>query len=141
MIKLYIIVRTDMASMNAGRTAAQSAHAANYFVKMAKELIEDLPEDDPFVKNFYEWENQTNQGYGTTIVLDGGTLDELSDLINEIENDYYTAMVIDPEYPIQDGSYTHILKDVKTCAFAFPFGIEPIGITSGLRRLNLYGKN
>lgn len=141
MIKLYIIVRTDMASMNAGRTAAQSAHAANYFVKMAKDLIEDLTEDDPFVRNFNEWENQTQQGYGTTIVLDGGSLDELTDLMYEIDGDYFTTWVIDPEYPLQDGSYTHILKDVKTCAFAFPFGVEPTGITSGLRRLNLYGKN
>jgi len=131
-----------MASMNAGRTAAQSAHAANYFVKMAKDLIEDLPEDDPFVKNFYEWESQTFQGYGTTIVLDGGSLDELNTLVGEIDDDYFTSIVIDPEYPIQDGNYTHFVKDVKTCAFAFPFCAEKTSpLNNPLKRLHLYGKD
>lgn len=74
MNKLYIIVRTDMASMNAGRTAAQSAHAANYFVKQANDLIECLDDDsDPFILAFEAWQNQTDQGYGITIILDGGT--------------------------------------------------------------------
>lgn len=138
MIKLYIIVRTDMASMNPGRVAAQTSHAANYFVKVAKELVECLEEqDDQFIKNFSEWENETDQGFGTVIVLDGGTKENILQKLEEIDRQYLTGIVIDPEYPIQDGDYVHIIPNVMTCAFAFQYDKEDVG----LKGLELYGKN
>jgi peptidyl-tRNA hydrolase len=138
MIKLYILVRTDMASMNAGRTAAQCAHAANYFVKSAKELIENIDNpNDSFIRNFNEWENQTNQGYGTTIIKNGGTKEDIIQKLNKIDHQYFTATIVDPEYPIQDGDFVHVLPNILTCAFAFPFGSED----TGLKDLKLYGKN
>lgn len=139
MIKLYIIVRTDMASMNAGRVAAQCSHASNFFVKTARETIEYINDpDDQFTKNFNEWENETDQGYGTVIVLDGGSKANIERLMDTMERDYLVGEVIDPEYPIQDGYVVHILKDVFTCAFAFQFGDQDVG---ALRGLELYGKD
>jgi len=139
MIKLYIIVRTDMASMNAGRVAAQCSHASNYFVKMARETIDYLEDpSDQFTKNFIEWENETDQGYGTVIVLDGGSKANIERLMDTMERDYLVGEVIDPEYPIQDGYVVHILKDVFTCAFAFQIGDQDVG---ALRGLELYGKD
>lgn len=137
MRKLYILVRTDLASMNSGRTAAQCAHAANYFIKAARELIEYLEDpNDEFTKAIDEWENQTVQGYGTTIVLDGGSEEDIKEKMISIDGDYFSAAVIDPEYPIVDGSVVHILPDILTCAFAFPYN-EDIK----LKDLKLYGKD
>lgn len=137
-VKLYILVRTDLASMNAGRTAAQCAHAANYFVKAAREVIECLEDpNDQFIKNFEEWENETDQGFGTTIVLDGGSQEDIQIKLESIDDQYFNAIVRDPEYPLQDGGFVHILKDVMTCAFVFPYN----EVDLGLKDLNLYGKN
>lgn len=137
MRKLYILVRTDLASMNAGRTAAQCAHAANYFIKAARELTEYLEDpNDEFTKAIDEWENQTVQGYGTTIILDGGSEEDIKEKLLAIDGDYFNAAVIDPEYPIVDGSVVHVLPDILTCAFAFPYK-EDIK----LKDLKLYGKD
>lgn len=139
MVKLYIIVRTDMASMNAGRTAAQCAHASNYFVKMANEVMECLEDPkDPFIQNFNEWENETDQGYGTVIVLDGGSKENILRKLEEIDMRYFTGTVIDPEYPIRDGDVVHIIPDVFTCAFAFQYDDKDPEL---LKDFNLYGKD
>lgn len=128
--KLYIIVRTDMYSMSSGRIAAQAAHAANMFVGYSKAIIKDMKHDltedeyqnDKFVQNFKAWQNQTNDFYGTTIVLDGDTEENITNLLNDIEDEYITGWVIDPEYPVRDGDTVHVLKNVATCAYAFHFG-------------------
>lgn len=124
--------------MNAGRTAAQCAHAANYFVKEANALIECLEDPyDPFIVNYKTWENQTDQAYGTTIVLDGGSETDILLKLDAIEDQYLTGIVRDPEYPLQDGKFTHTLKNVVTCAFAFPYNFDDCL----LKDLELYGKN
>lgn len=126
-----------MASMNAGRTAAQTSHAANYFVKEAKEAIKYL--DDPknqFTKNFKAWENETEQGYGTVIVLDGGTGEEIDKLLDKLEVDYLVGKVIDPEYAVRDGDVVHLVPNVFTCAFAFQIDSHDPELLKGL---NLYG--
>lgn len=142
MPKLYIIVRTDMASMNAGRTAAQATHAANYFVKMANETLEYMEGvEDHFTRRFKEWQNETDFGCGTVIVLDGGTIQNIKETVDEIALDYLTAIFVDPEYGIKDGNVTHMLKDVPTCAFAFAFedSVDEYG-HKAIRELELYGK-
>lgn len=114
---LYILVRTDMASMNdyAGKVAAQSCHAANmlskhfYITNDNKELFE----------LFQEWE--ADRGFGTTIVLDGGSEEEIRRIV-EIHDSgrlhAYSGLVVDPTYPIVDGNVTHLLS-ITTCGFIF----------------------
>ena len=58
-LRLYILVRNDLESMTPGRVAAQASHAANVFIKSKL-----FP-----TRKIREWENQTPQGFGTTIVL------------------------------------------------------------------------
>lgn len=135
-IKLYILVRTDMESMNAGRTAAQCAHAANLFVKEIESLGKLIDNDnDPLIKNFVEWENQTGQGYGTTIVLDGLSEEFINLKMGLTENEFYSMWVVDPEYPIKDGNTVHLIPNVRTCAFFFAFDEDK----GGLKDLELYG--
>ena len=124
--KLYILVRTDMDSMTPGRIAAQAAHAANMFVGYAEVLKQDLKDneepDDPFIVYFDNWQKQTSDFFGTTIVLNGGTEQDIEQILIELEDRYITGRVIDPEYPIRDGDTVHILKNVMTCGYAFHFG-------------------
>ena len=57
---LYVLARNDMASMNAGKLAAQSHHCGSVFAKRMEKS------KDPLYK---EWQNSTPQGFGTVLVL------------------------------------------------------------------------
>lgn len=83
--RLYILVRTDLPSMNPGRAMAQAAHASNQFIfKYGNGL------------NVKKW--QADRGFGTTIVL-GVTQMELENAVdmglNRME---IAALVYDPTY-------------------------------------------
>lgn len=115
--KLYILVRTDMASMNPGRVAAQASHAP-------LPLIEDLIKtknnfSNSFKRDYESWSSQTSQGFGTTIVLDLDTIETIQRIINTAPNKWanvYSGMVHDPEYAIQDGNVTHLIP-IDTCGY------------------------
>ena len=92
---LYVLMRSDMASMNTGKACAQSAHAANYFAwtmnnkrrdfctkvgefhsfedmeqaKMAQSL-DYYKQWVRHIRLFNQWETSTPQGFGVTICLD-----------------------------------------------------------------------
>jgi hypothetical protein len=124
---LYIIMRTDMASMTTGRIAAQAAHAQSSFEYGVKQ--EDNEEVN---KLFIDWQNEAGR-FGTVIVLNGGSRSDLERLIlvdlpaeaDRFSNiDYFGEIVIDPEYGVKDGDAVHYLENVPTCAFVFPLGNE-----------------
>ena len=102
---LYILMRDkDMASLNPGKSAAQSAHAANQFVKSRY----------GFDKEFKRWAGKL--GYGTTIVL-SANLREIDDvMVNESE--YPVGIVTDETYPLKDGDTTHYFPCI-TCGYIF----------------------
>lgn len=107
--RLYIIMRTDMDSGTPGKMMAQASHASNAFVKKAFDVGEDIS----------EWTNQTNQGFGTVIVLDGGTINDIRHSIEILDqNGYVCDMVFDPTYPLSDGNFTHLIP-VETCAYVY----------------------
>lgn len=108
---LYILMRTDMDSMNPGKACAQAAHAANAFVS-------NVSRSDSHMSAFINWENHTVQSFGTTIVLNAS---EKS--INAFFDEFgmsNTCMekILDPTYPIRDGEVTHYIP-VVTCAYVF----------------------
>lgn len=116
--KLFILMRSDLKSLNAGKAMAQAAHAANqlhdrYFNGTLSNCAQ---------KAFEEWKNQ-GDGFGITIVLDCYTETHIDNSINRLKNEYQnfpSNKIIDGSYPISDGpSITHIVKDVCTCAWVF----------------------
>jgi len=108
---LYILMRTDMDSMNAGKGMAQAAHAANTF---AVEAGEDETNDA-----FFMWQCQTQQSFGTTIVLGVDNAGQMKDIVEAAREEGFHASVIhDPSYPVRDGKVTHLIP-VDTCAFVF----------------------
>lgn len=121
---LYIIMRNDLDSMNPGKLAAQCSHASNAFVYAYRELIQQSSvnqTDDKTAKihkAFNQWQNQTTQGFGTVLVLEG----LMPDIVNALDTmsswNYLADVIHDPTYPIVDGSAVHYIP-LDTCAYVF----------------------
>lgn len=115
-IRLYILMRTDMASLNPGKAMAQANHAYGAFKKM----LRTYPARNP-IDLYTEWQKQTDQDFGTTITL-GGSEREIEDVVTFAQNflspNVTAGWVRDPSYPLKDGDTLHLI-DVRTCAFVF----------------------
>lgn len=135
---LYIIMRTDMASLNPGKAMAQAAHASNAFIWDYRERVFDAHSGVNLINLVEMWQNETKQGFGTTIVL-GGFMSDISDTLLEIEKmgipDNISGLVYDPTYPIRDGDVTHLIG-IHTCAYVF---CDRTSVSAEiLRRFNLH---
>lgn len=105
---LYILMRTDMASLNPGKAMAQAAHAANLFHATDARVLSDV-----CMENWWG-----DRGFGTTIVL-GVTGEQLLDVVEgAVMADFAARIVTDPTYPIRDGVVTHVLP-LDTCGYVF----------------------
>jgi len=110
--RLYILMRTDMDSMNAGKAMAQAAHAANMFQTLCADETRGLGA-------YNEWFTQTDQGFGTTITLAVPNEKELFAQIERAKQLQLMAGIVhDPTYPVRDGKVTHLIP-VNTCGFIF----------------------
>ena len=105
---LYILMRTDLDSMNPGKGMAQAAHAANRFIANYGSL-----------EKVKKWSEETGQGFGTTIVLAVEDEAMLNRYVDWADTEGYPSGIIhDPSYPIRDGKVTHTLP-LDTCGFIF----------------------
>lgn len=98
MNKLYIVMRNDVDSMNPGKAMAQAAHAGQMFEKLSGgKYNEDC-------------------GFITTLVLQGSG-EDINDLVYFAEkSSFLWGEVVDPTYPVRDGSVTHLLP-FRTCVW------------------------
>lgn len=122
---LYILMRSDMKSLNAGKAMAQAAHAANQFAATASTAVPTL---------YTEWEGQTPDGFGTTIVLDATSGECMYNVVEDAQDEGFLAdIVLDPTYPISDGEVTHLIP-VLTCGYVFtPCRVtQPVNALSNL---------
>jgi hypothetical protein len=131
---LYILMRTDLPSMNAGKAMAQASHASNAFVHNSRS---NIPPIGPLGDKVRKWEKETKQGFGTVLVL-GATMDEIVSVREwSIENSFnddekYDTVealfeeVVDPTYPyIVDSEIAPLIgKDIHT-------GESPVELESG----------
>lgn len=132
----YILLRTDIPSMNFGKGAAQASHAANALESYIKECNESIR------VSFKQWKSDTHQGFGTCIVL-GASGKEIDNIFsNQFDPDDKLAAerIYDPTYPffvvnevaellmdsgsvevtktVVDGK-TLCLRNEMTCAYIF----------------------
>lgn len=126
---LYILMRSDLGSLNPGKMVAQGAHAANQFafemVRVRNDInilkAEEAPLDRDELRKlalFNQWETSTPQGFGVTITLDV-TGDILPLVVEAAQRMNLPAGVThDPSYPLRDGQVTHLLP-LDTCGFVF----------------------
>lgn len=119
--KLYILVRTDMDTMNPGRVAAQVSHLP---FALLEEMIEKTSKKKhPFqvseLKEIFDaWSSETEQGFGTTIILDADSIENIENLVNQANSrtKVFSGIVVDPTYPIKDGNVIHLVN-IPTCAY------------------------
>lgn len=122
--RLYILMRTDLASLNSGKGMAQAAHAANAvmmaYMQSKRRLHQHVQEPVPSWHNpFQAWMAQTDQGFGTTLTLAVDNEDAMEKLVLTADAMGYLAdMILDPSYPVRDGGVTHLLP-INTCAYIF----------------------
>ncbi len=127
---LYILMRNDLASMNAGKGMAQASHASNAFWSHINDTYFDLLVDDDTVGLEIErlaniWQNDTSQGFGTVLVL-GVNETQMRTAVDIAEKlDYVAGVVHDPTYPLMDGDFCHFLP-LDTCAYIFGDKNDPV---------------
>ena len=89
--KLYILMRNDLPSLNAGKAMAQAAHAANQFIECYGKSLATIIRED--------WASIHSPFFGTTIVLSV----DYSTLLNTLEKAQYLGVpygkVWDETYP------------------------------------------
>jgi hypothetical protein len=122
---LYILMRNDLASMNAGKGMAQASHASNAFTHHFNGFSQEInarpvnmEENVKTIKGFNEWENSTSQGFGTVLTLEA-KMAEIKPVVDIFKAmDYIAGIVHDPTYPIVDGEIVHHIP-LDTCAYIF----------------------
>ncbi len=113
---LYILMRTDLESMNPGKAVAQGAHAANQFTHEADML--NTFDDKRQIGMYDYWKTRTGDGFGTTICL-GVNEDQLKRVVDAGRTAGMLASIThDPTYPLRDGDVTHFLP-LDTCGYIF----------------------
>lgn len=133
---LYILMRDDLASMNAGKGMAQASHASNAFVwsqlkRMAKNPFKSaaaffkvlFTKDDGDL--FLKWVHETMQGFGTVLVV--AVNEKQMRFTAEAAERYglVSGVVHDPTYPLRDGETTHFIP-LDTCAYVFTDKNDPV---------------
>lgn len=111
---LYILMRTDMDSMNPGKAVAQGSHATAQFINEMDMLT---PDDHPLLNLFAIWQEE-GDGFGTTICLGmtGWQLEKLVEFAKEAG--IIAGLTHDPEYPLKDGNTLHLIP-MDTCGYMF----------------------
>jgi peptidyl-tRNA hydrolase len=119
---LYILMRTDLASMNPGKAVSQGVHAGHQFTYQMN-AADVNPDEFPKVKietihMYDQWVSSTDQGFGTTITLDVNVDQLFRVTIAAEEMGFFAGVTHDPSYPLQDGDFTHLIP-LDTCGFVF----------------------
>lgn len=92
-------MRTDLPSMNSGKGMAQASHASNKFIHdMSLMSRNEVPlVDELLFGQSRLWSSQTDQGFGTVLVLGCSLVDIESVSIKN--SSYFSGVVVDPTYP------------------------------------------
>ncbi len=111
----YVLMRTDLASMNPGKAMAQSHH--NYGA--LKRAVRGSG-DAELKKQYLEWQETSYQDFGTVIVLGGNEYDirDAMEYAQRIKARVVCGWVRDDSYPILDGDTVHEVR-LNTNAFVF----------------------
>jgi len=117
---LYILMRSDLDSLNAGKMVAQGAHAANQFTHDMDARIKKMDNNEPTSEFFLynAWKTSTPHGFGVTICLDVSG-EQLPLVVSAAKRASFVAGVThDPSYPLLDGKVLHLLP-LDTCGYVF----------------------
>jgi hypothetical protein len=109
---LYILMRTDLASMNPGKAVAQGSHATNLFENVMKHGTRS-----DFERALFDhWKGDRGFGTAITLSVDGTLLQQK--LLAAVQAGHVCGVCHDPTYPLRDGSVTHLIP-LDTCGYVF----------------------
>ena len=123
MLALYILMRNDMDSLNAGKAVAQGSHAANQMIYESY--------NDPFAEQEWKfkirdmvsaWSGEA-RGFGTCIVLSVNESEMRLAVQKAKALGHHAGITHDPTYPLRDGKTLHLIP-VDTCAYIFGYKHE-----------------
>jgi len=115
---LYILMRNDLASMNAGKGMAQASHAASAFAMC---MTGDLEQSSMY----RIWSTETRQNFGTVLVLSVNETEMRTAVTVGNKLGYICDVIHDPSYPLRDGEICHFLP-IDTCAYVFGDKNDPL---------------
>ena len=111
---LYILMRTDLDSMNPGKAMAQASHASNAFVHNVKTKVEQSSKPNELYEKWAgpSFGGAISQGFGTVLVI-GVTGKELRDTVDQSKGIVNTSgLVTDPSYPyIVKNEYADLIPE------------------------------
>ncbi|CAM6053368.1 unnamed protein product [Sphagnum tenellum] len=121
-VYLYILMRTDLASLNPGKAAAQASHCSNQMKYEAEAYIRSFAgttgHNPDLAFMLKEWEQETGKGFGTCIVL-GVKEAQMREVVAIAEEmGLHAGITHDPTYPLLDGETLHLIP-LDTCAYIF----------------------
>lgn len=108
---VYLLVRTDMESMNPGKGHAQSHHAGTQMALKDRQTWSVKHQD--WLK---EW--ASDRGFGTVLTMGCNNRQMNAALAIAARLGFPRAIVNDPSYPLLDGLVTHEFP-LDTCAYIF----------------------
>lgn len=116
--RLYIVPRTDMASMTPGKTMAQVSHASNQF-----SFFMDNYGREEAAKHYKEWCG--TKGCGTAIILapPKNTINQHDLFMEKLpllrKNGLISDVTVDESYSVKDGDAVHYIPGVITAMYYF----------------------
>jgi len=112
-VYLYILMRTDLASLNPGKAVAQGTHAANQCI------FELRNKDSEHLETMlHTWESETKAGFGTCVVLGVKEAEMRRVIAMAQEMGLHANITHDPSYPLVDGEVVHLIP-LDTCGYVF----------------------
>ena len=115
---LYILMRSDLESMNPGKAVAQGVHAGHQFVNDMTVPPFGIPHHHAKILGMYEiWKEETGI-FGVTVTLDVDHFSLPSVVAFARKAGFLAGVTHDPSYPLKDGEYTHLLP-LDTCGYVF----------------------
>lgn len=132
---LYILMRTDLDSMNSGKGMAQASHASNAFVHAMTPGSLDKAVTSKNIL-FEKWTASTVQGFGTVLVLGVNELEMRTAVSMAMRLGFVADVIHDPTYPVRDGEICHMLP-LDTCAYVFGDKNDPV-LSALLGNFNLH---
>lgn len=120
---LYILMRNDLASLNAGKAVAQGTHAANQMVGDLRKQSEQqlLFTPGSLFAALNVWEKEARH-FGTCIVLAVNEAQMRASVAKALGDALpsHAGICHDPTYPLMDGKTFHFIP-VDTCAYVFDY--------------------
>ena len=120
---LYILMRTDMASLADGKSDAHAGHAASafayfYWTQLLEQAMASKQPEHRDTEGMKAWHCATPQGFGTKLTMAVDEFAMRKIVANALALGFQAEVVNDPEYPLLDGNTVHLFS-CDTCGYVF----------------------